>query len=184
MPAPISLTNLSKEQSEKNHELIQQQNQIIKQWLPKIRRSARSKTTNFSHGKTKPFEMRGKDKSRRENKLFLSINTKAIEKDGVIFGVSIKFERHGIFVLKGTGRGYSAKGGGLERNKARLLKIMKNKDLSIHKKINARVVRRSKFDWINPPLDQIMPEFVDAIAKINADILIKSTANRINGNAK
>lgn len=81
---------------------IEKQNQVIKAWIPKVRRGLQSSAKQFTDGKTKSFIMRGNQK---EGKLAKSIGSKTHKNGMAIEGVSFTFERHGVFVHKGVGRG-------------------------------------------------------------------------------
>jgi hypothetical protein len=78
------------------------------------------------------------------------------------FGFS--FERHGVFVHKGVGRGYQSNGKGLVIRTA---------------KYPARVRERVAVEWFNPAPDRNIPILADELANINADAAVNATRMRI-----
>ena len=144
------------------------QNELIKMWSPKVRTALRSSANRFQHGKIKSFVLRNKG-DQRESKLANSIKDQTKVRDGEIYGVSFKFERHGVFVQKGVGRGYSTSGGFVSRSVESRKIIMKSK-MNVNQKIEARgTINRHKEDWFNPVLIQYLPELANRLAEIRAD---------------
>jgi hypothetical protein len=76
-------------------------------------------------------------------------------------GVSFRFERHGIFVHKGVGRGYSS-------SKNMVTKTSKNP-----------AGHREKVEWFNPILDHHLPELADKIGAINANAVVNAMRMKI-----
>lgn len=143
-------------------ETIEQQNKIIRQWIPKVRRSLRSSARRFSDGKPQGFVTRGKKSgfSRMENKLAQSIKSKTKKSYGAVEMISFNFERHGVFVHKGVGRGYPISGN----------KVIKNPSGKIRKPV----------EWFNPIVDKYYPQLADKIAGVNADAAVNATRLKIN----
>lgn len=81
----------------------QEQNQLIKRWVPKVRRNLKANAKKFVNGKTQSFVVKG---NRTEGKLKDSIKARTGKEDGVIDFASFAFERHGVFVHKGVSRGH------------------------------------------------------------------------------
>lgn len=135
---------------------IQKQNAVILAWVPQVRtKLVNSATMKFNDGKDVPMVMRGKGSKRRpELKLSGSIRSKTRKMDGEIDTITFSFERHGVFVHKGVGRGYPIGGGGVIKNKSE--------------------EPRRKVEWFNPILDADMPELANRIAEINADAVLNS----------
>lgn len=131
------------------------QNAIITKWGAKVRRELRSSARRFSHGKPVPFVVRGKQ---REGKLAASIQTKIRKDYGAIDRLTFNFERHGVFVHKGVGRGYRASGSLITR-------IAPGET---HKP-------RVPVEWFNPVLDLYLPELVNKLADLNANIAVNAT---------
>lgn len=142
---------------------VDQQNAIVLAWQSKVRSKLRSSARWFSDGKTKSFVIRG---PQREGKLANSIQSKNKKEFGLIESVTYTFERHGVFVHKGVGRGYVKKGEFVTRT-------AKKRD---PKKIGKD---RVAVEWFNPVLDQYLPELADRLAKVNADAVINSFKMKI-----
>lgn len=170
---PIKLINKSAEDILKDKEAARLQNELIEQWAPKVRTALKGSAARFNDGKTQSFVMRHNG-DQREGKLANSIKYQPKKSFGDIYGVSFKFERHGIFVYKGTGRSYSAKGGQLRRSNAFLKKTHNNKEMSLHEKINARTINRQPVDWFNPIIVQNLPELANRLAEIRADAVLNA----------
>ncbi len=131
-------------------------NNLIKQWIPKVRTALKTSARWFSDGKSDPFVTRG---NRLERKLAESINSKTGLTYGVIDRVGFSFERHGVFVHKGVGRKYPITGP--EKVKHPSGKV------------------RTAVEWFNPELEKYIPELADRIAEINADLAVNATRLRI-----
>ena len=138
---------------------IQQQNYAVLKWVPKVRRVLTSSTRKFTDGKNVPKVIRG---TRTEKKLAQSITSKTKRNYGEIDTITYSFERHGVFVHKGVGRGYEAQGGFVIRTaKGPLTKA------------------RKPVEWFNPILDAYIPELADEIAKVNADAVLNAASVKI-----
>lgn len=143
---------------------VDEQNAIVMAWQSKVRTKLRSSARWFSDGKTKSFVTRGRQ---REGKLANSIKSKTRKEFGLIESVTFSFERHGVFVHKGVGRGYAVRGGGFVTRTAKKREPgQKERD-------------RVAVEWFNPILDQNLPELADKIAKVNADAVINPSRMKI-----
>lgn len=143
---------------------VEAQNAIVVAWQSKVRTKLRSSARWFSDGKTESFVMRGRQ---REGKLANSIKSKTRKSFGLIESVTFSFERHGVFVHKGVGRGYAARGEGfVVRTANKRQPGQKSRD-------------RVAVEWFNPILDQHVPELADRIAKVNADAVINPSKMKI-----
>lgn len=144
-----------------NYADIQKQNQAVLAWVPKVRTKLISSARWFSDGKTEPMVIRGKKSGNRRNeyKLAASIRSKTREQFGEIDTITFNFERHGVFVHKGVGRGYPIKGRGNIKNPSGKT--------------------RNAVEWFNPVLDQTMPELANRIAEINADAVLNTARANI-----
>lgn len=132
---------------------IQKQNQVVQSWVPVVRGKLITSARWFSEGKAVPMIIRGKgSKQRKEFKLSASIRSKTREHDGEIDVITYQFERHGVFVHKGVGRGYPIKG-------SMIIKTPSGKS-------------RVAVEWFNPILDDEMPKLANMIATINADAVL------------
>lgn len=134
---------------------IQKQNQVVLSWVPGVRSKLITSARWFSDGKNQPMIIRGKGSKRRnEYKLAASIKSKTRTRDGEIDTITYQFERHGVFVHKGVGRGYPIRGGMIIKNPSGKTRVA--------------------VEWFNPVLDQEMPQLANMIAKINADAVLNS----------
>ena len=143
---------------------VQQQNAIVRTWTQRVNRQIRSSASWFQSGKTEPFITRGTGaKQRQEGKLVNSIKPSTKETLGEIDTISFSFERHGIFVHKGVGRGWEM-AGKLVRRTAK--GEMKNGG-------------RNAVEWFNPIIDINAPILADQIATINANAVLNATKLKI-----
>ena len=139
---------------------IQKQNALILAWVPQVRTKLIGSARWFSDGKTESVVMRGKgSKRRQELKLAASIRSKTREMYGEIDTITFSFERHGVFVHKGVGRGYPIGGSGVIKNSSGRGRV--------------------PVEWFNPILDQHMPELANRIAEINADAALNTARAKI-----
>lgn len=79
--------------------------------------------------------------------------------DGSIYSITWKFARHGIFLIKGVGRGYIMQDGKIMRA------VRKNNAIYT---INDTIERHPK-DWFNPVIDARMPNLTQKIANYYAN---------------
>lgn len=159
---PVILVNRTAEETFADQMATVQQNELIQMWTPKVRRALRSSARWFSDGKFEPFVLRHNGKQ-LEKKLADSIGSYTKQTDGTIDKISFKFERHGVFVHKGVGRGYRAAGNGFVNRIAK----------------GPQVRPRVAVEWFNPVLEQHLPELVDRLTHINADAAVNATAMKI-----
>lgn len=146
-----------------DQQTIRQQNELIQKWTPKVRSALRNSARWFSDGKFESAVLRHGGKQ-LEKKLAASISSKVGKDYGLANYVGFQFERHGVFVHKGVGRGYQSNGLGFVRRTA----------------INPpRAQQRIAVEWFNPVLDKYLPELADGIAEINADAAVNATQIRI-----
>jgi len=140
---------------------IEQQNKIVKQWIPKVRRALRTSARRFPEGKPRGFVTRGKKSgfSRTEGKLAQSIKSKTKKSYGAVEMISFTFERHGVFVHKGVGRGYPVSGSAIIENPSGKA--------------------RKPVEWFNPIVDKYYPELADKIAGVNANAAVNATRLKI-----
>lgn len=132
------------------------QNQAVIQWQSMVQTRLRGETRFLKHGKEGTISRPG----RTERKLSDSIRIQNRRTYGVITGASFVFERHGVFVQKGVGRGYEAQGKGMVVRTA---------------KSSNPVQMREPYDWFNSSLNQSLPELADRLANINADAVINAS---------
>jgi len=140
-------------------QLLSNQNTAILRWIPKIKASLRSSARWFTDGKEESMVIRDHGKQ-IERKLANSIDSKYRKSYNVINSVTFQFERHGVFVHKGVGRGYEASGNGFV----------------IRTAVNPpKKQERVAVEWFNPILDKNVPKLADEIANINADVAVNAT---------
>lgn len=143
--------------------VILEQNAAVIKWIPKVKNALRSSARWFTDGKTESMVIRDHGKQ-LEKKLAKSIESKFRKEFSVINNVSFQFERHGVFVHKGVGRGYESNGKGF------VVRTAKNP---------ARKNERTAVEWFNPVLDKNIPQLADKIAAINADASVNASRIRI-----
>ena len=134
----------------------QSQNEAITKWSSMVQRRLRDSATRFSKGKDGTITRPG----RSETKLHGSIKGSTSKQYGVIDRASIIFERHGVFVHKGVGRGYQMQGGTVIRTAKRPIPDPNP---------------RTAHEWFNPIIEQTLPELADKLAEINADAVVNAT---------
>jgi hypothetical protein len=141
-------------------EEIRDLNRTILNWIPKVRSKLKTSVLQFQDGKTQSFIIRKrKIGNQKEFKLILSLDSRTHHEFGAIDGVGFLFERHGVFVHKGVGRGYRADG-----------------TVSVkHLSGNSRVPK----EWFNPIMQQKVPELADRLAEISADAVLNAARLRI-----
>ncbi|HZK97527.1 MAG TPA: hypothetical protein VFC67_25220 [Prolixibacteraceae bacterium] len=139
---------------------IEEQNAAITQWASMVQRHLRGAAVLLTHGKEGSITRPG----RTERKLEDSIRTQNRKTYGVITGQSFIFERHGVFVHKGVGRGYEMQGG-------MVVRIAKEDSIFSNNMGKVRV----PFEWFNPVIEQSLPELADKLANINADAAVNAT---------
>lgn len=149
---------------EADPQLIRQQNELIQKWTPKVRSALRSSARWFSDGKFETAVLRHGGKQ-LEKKLAASIGSKVGKEFGLATYVGFSFERHGVFVHKGVGRGYQSNGLGF---------VMRT---AIHP---PKGQERIAVEWFNPVLEKHLPELANRVAEINADVAVNATRMRIN----
>jgi len=143
--------------------VLEQQNAAVLKWTPKVKSMLRSSARWFSDGKDQSMVIRDHGKQ-LEKKLANSIDSKIRKVFNLISSVSFQFERHGVFVHKGVGRGYKATGTGFVVRTA----------LNPPKK-----QERVAVEWFNPVLEKCIPELADKIVEINADAAVNATRMKI-----
>lgn len=134
---------------------VEEQNAVIQKWAPKVKRRLKNQASMFSEGKKTSFVMR---KGRMEGKLFESISARLSKKMGIIELVSFQFERHGVFVHKGVGRGYRVNGNAVIRTSKGPMQMPRN-----------------PAPWFNIVLDVQVPILADQIAVLNANAALNAT---------
>jgi hypothetical protein len=141
-------------------EEIRELNQAILGWIPKVRTQLKTSVLQFADGKTQSFIIRKrKIGNQKEFKLILSLDSKTHKEYSSIDGVGFLFERHGVFVHKGVGRGYKADG-----------------TVSVkHPSGNPR----QPVEWFNPIMQQKVPELANRLAQISADAVLNAARLRI-----
>jgi hypothetical protein len=139
---------------------IQELNQAILGWIPKVRTQLKTSALQFADGKTQSFIIRKrKIGNQKEFKLILSLDSKTHKEYSAIDGVGFLFERHGVFVHKGVGRGYKADG---------TVNVK-------HPSGNPR----QPVEWFNPIMQQKVPELANRLAQISADAVLNAARLRI-----
>jgi hypothetical protein len=142
---------------------VQRQNALVLKWAPMVCSSLRGSARWFTDGKTESFVLRDGGKQ-SEKKLAASIMSKVGKEYGLANYVVFSFERHGVFVHKGVGRGYQSNGKGFVVRTA---------------KYPARIRERVAVEWFNPVMDRNIPILANELANINADATVNATRMKI-----
>lgn len=150
------------------------QDELVKQWASKVQRYMRGAAIVLQHGKEGTIQRPGRTERQLEN----SIGSSTRSTYGVISSVSIKFERHGVFVHKGVGRGYEMKGGVVIRTAKSDPPGTGNHSMPHGK--HDRMVERHPYEWFNPVIIETLPELANKLAEINAEAAINATRMTIN----
>ena len=142
------------------------QNEAVSKWESMVQRKLRDRTSVFMHGKEGTINRPG----RIERNLNDSIKSLTKKSYGVIDRVTYTFERHGVFVHKGVGRGYEMQGG-------MVIRTAKSEDPATREPTWWGDDPRPRLpnEWFNPLLDQTLPELADKLAEINADAALNAT---------
>jgi hypothetical protein len=143
--------------------VLQKQNEIVGKWTPKILNFLRSSARRFVNGKTEPMVLRHGGKQ-VERKLAASLASKMGREYGLINYVGFSFERHGVFVHKGVGRGYKMVSGAVVRTAKR----------KPHPK------EREAAEWFNPVVERNVIKLAHDIANNSADAAVNATRMKIN----
>lgn len=168
------------------------QNEAVRVWTSKVRGMLKASAARLTQGKPKsvirpapagqgkphrnaffvasqtggiPSSPQAKkhESTRQENKLRESVNSRVRYKFGVTDGCSFRFERHGVFVHYGVGRGYQMQGGMVVRTA----------------KTPSTGNDRQPVDWFNAIIDANTPELANQIAQINGDLVVNSLRLKI-----
>lgn len=153
---------------------LEKQDALITQWASMVQRYMRGAAVILQHGKDGTIQRPGRTERQLEN----SIGASTRKQYGVINSVSIKFERHGVFVHKGVGRGYEMKGGVIIRTAKSDPPGTGNHSVPHGK--HDRMVERHPYEWFNPVIEQTLPELANKLVQINADAVINATRMTIN----
>lgn len=138
---------------------VETHNQLLKNWSTKVVRDLRKSARWFDEGKEQAFIQR---KGRTENKLVRSIRVKLGKESGIVEYVGFSFERHGVFVHKGVGRGYEMAGNF----------VIRTASASSGKP-------RIAVEWFNPVLDKHLPEIANKLAELDANLVLNTVLARI-----
>ena len=134
-------------------------NEIFKKWVPKVRSALKTNTARFTKGKTQGFILK---ENQTEGKLTSSIKAKTKREGGAVELVSFSFERHGVFVHKGVGRGY-------EMSNGFVIRTAKSNSTK----------RRTPQQWFNPTLDAFIPELANRLAEVNINATLNAAGVKI-----
>jgi len=158
-------------------------NVMVKRWSAMVRRKLHGSVLRFRKGKS-GTETRGQltGHTRIEYKLKDNLSYKPHYDYGQIDGIGYKFERHGVFVHKGVGRGYIIVGGIVVRGHkpSRAEKeYAKAQNREAQNIILSGPIRRQPADWFNIIMDQNVPELADKVAQMNAEAGVNALRLRI-----
>lgn len=120
--------------------------------------------------------------SKGKKDLLKSLRLKTAKWFGEVDKLSYHFDRHGVFVHKGVGRGYVMIGGNVHKvkgyqTKASILRMGKRLGRSWvneSPKSGAELLRNPK-PWFNPVVEQNINGLADLVAEMNADKVVNAT---------
>ena len=143
-------------------EEITKYNAMVKSWSGFVTRKLSASAAGFVHGKGGTVTRGTKSgKQRTEKQLSKSITNRVYLYYGQADHVGFNFERHGVFVHKGVGRGHPISGGMvLTSTNYEPGKVSKD---------------RKPAEWFNPVLNEALPRLADKIAEMNADAAVNAT---------
>jgi hypothetical protein len=142
-----------------------QQNQLLKDWTTNVRGKLKASAAQFTKGKKGTVQRKNKFGSvRDEEKLIDSIRQRIFYAQGIAEGASFRFERHGVFVHKGVGKGYKMVNGMVVRMGGG----------------NSTGIGRKPVDWFNNIIDSNVPKLANDLASVNADAAVNAARMRIN----
>jgi len=134
----------------------QEVEKVVMDWSSMVISKLRANVNRMNNGKRTGFVTR-RDGS-KEYKLSASLKTKRGKINGEISNVSFNFERHGVFVYKGVGRGHGS---------VNSMVIKSPSDVSSN--------TRTPNDWFNPVINDNLPELADKLAESEADAVFNAT---------
>jgi hypothetical protein len=110
--------------------------------------------------------------SKGKGELLKSFRMKTKQSFGEVDRITYHFERHGIFLHKGVGKGYSMVGGKLSRISR--TSNNQNEKLSF-KALTGSILKRKPIEWFNPIITGNMDKLADLIAEMRADQVVNAT---------
>lgn len=135
-------------------------NRAVSEWARGVYRALKSRTKVFTHGKS------GGSSSllsgRTELKLASSLGRRTKKVYGEIEMVGFTFERHGVFVAKGVGKGYKMVAGQVMRTAG-------------GPAVSVRVPK----DWFNPVINARIMDLADIAANYHADMAVEEMREKI-----
>jgi len=130
-------------------------NREVRGWNSRVRKQLAANAATFQDGKRAPHTYtKGRWAGITEGKLKYSIKNTTHKVDGEVDGVGFKLPVHGIFRLYGVGNGQPRNGTATRSGKAASKRIYR---------------KRTPADWLNPPIDNNMPELADIVADYYGD---------------
>ena len=164
-------------------EELNEYNAMIRKWSAMVRRKIFGNTLKLRNGKPGAVTRGASSgKTRLEFKLKDNLLYKPHYQYGQIDGIGYSFERHGVFVHKGVGRGYIMVGDTVVRGRKpsnELKKLAKREGREVPNIILSGPIRRHPVDWFNTIIDKNVPELADKVAQMNADATVNALRLRI-----
>lgn len=154
--------------SDPNYTTVDKFNEDVKSWTVSTRRKIRSNVKSNTKGDSKDW------KGRKTKKLAQSISYGLRKRNGETYRIRFSFERHGVFLHYGVGRGYVKSGTGVSRG------VRDGKKTYLAK--NARI-HRNPIDWFDKELDNNMNSLADIAVEYHGDEVLQQILD-INHKAK
>jgi hypothetical protein len=131
--------------------------------------------------------------SKGKGDLVRSLRLKTAKWYGEVDKLSYHFDRHGVFVHKGLGRGYAMVSGkvlrvsgspkdtrlwgGIEYKKiGKVIRVSRDYKPKV---LTSRSINRKPVEWFNPVVDENIEGLADMIAEMDADRIVNATKIKI-----
>jgi hypothetical protein len=110
--------------------------------------------------------------------LLSSFKGKNDKRFGDIDRIAYHFDRHGVFLHKGVGRGYIMNGGTVVRGykPGKILTAMaQNKNRVVQPVVLKGGINRKPIEWFNPIIIENIEKLADMVASMRADQVVNAT---------
>lgn len=167
---------------------VEEFNEGVRSWTISTRRSIRGNLSSKVKGESKEW------KGRKTQKLSQSLTYALRKRLGETFGIRFNFERHGVFLHYGVGRGYVKTGTGVSRGSRfsddqigqQMKRGYTRREAMKMKNVHSGSIDRKPVDWFNSEIDKNMSSLADIAVEYHGDEVLKQIVEvnekaRING---
>ncbi len=156
-------------------------NQAVKSWTVNVRKKSVTNVTNNTKKDTRQW------KGRESKKLSKSISYRFKKQFGDISRIAYSFERHGVFLHYGVGRGYVQTGNGIDRgrklNQIEISQYQKrgyqNKEIAKIKHSFTGAINRKPVDWLDVEIRTGIKRLADIAQEYYGDKAMQAILNQI-----